>query len=161
MHEAISGMIRGRVHVYPLRVYYEDTDAGGVVYHANYLRYAERARTEMLRLLGRSHASLQEGEDQAGLAFAVRRCEAEYMAPARLDDALEVHSRVTELGGASVAFEQAVVRRTERIAHLKVRVACIRLDNGKAARLPADVRETLRDFLSDSQRDVSDGNANG
>lgn len=159
MHEMISGTLSGLVHVYPVRVYYEDTDAGGVVYHANYLRYAERARTEMLRLLGRSHQSLRTGG--GGLAFAVRRCEADYLAPARLDDALEVHSWVTELGGASLGFNQAVLRHAEPIVRLWVRVACIRLDTGRATRIPSDVRETLKDFVNDSQRDLSDGNANG
>ena len=85
-------------HVYPVRVYYEDTDAGGVVYHSNYLRFAERARTELLREAGIDHVTLMT---ENGLMFAVRRCEAEYVKPARLDDALEVRTRCFEATGAS------------------------------------------------------------
>ena len=85
-----QGLIEGRVHRLPLRVYYEDTDAGGIVYHAGYLRFAERARTEMLRCLGCDHATLRA----LGLIFAVRRCMADFLAPARLDDRLVVETRL-------------------------------------------------------------------
>ena len=85
-------------HVFFVRVYYEDTDAGGVVYHSNYLRFAERARTEFLREAGIDHIT-QMAEN--GLMFAVRRCEAEYVKPAQLDDALEIRTRCLEATGAS------------------------------------------------------------
>ena len=94
-------------HALTLRVYYEDTDAGGLVYHANYLKFAERARTEMLRSLGFSQRRLGEAE---GLGLAVRRCRAEFLAPARLDDALCVETRLTALGAASVALAQTIAR---------------------------------------------------
>ena len=83
MPEVVAGAIVDGVHILPLRVYYEDTDASGIVYYANYLRFIERGRTDMLRLLGISHRALNAG---AGIAFAVRRCEIDYLAPARLDE---------------------------------------------------------------------------
>ncbi|MCC2664562.1 MAG: ybgC, partial [Geminicoccaceae bacterium] len=94
-----SGSIAGGVHRLPLRVYYEDTDAAGIVYHAAYLEFAERARTEMLRCLGLDHGGLR---DRFGLAFAVRRCVIDYLAPARLDDLLIVSTRLLRRGGASL-----------------------------------------------------------
>jgi acyl-CoA thioester hydrolase len=102
-----SGRLLDGRHVLPVRVYYEDTDAIGIVYHANYLKWADRARTEMMRMLGADHWRLLR-ED--GVAFAVRRCTIDYAAPARLDDALEVHSRIVDIRGASLEFEQIVHR---------------------------------------------------
>ncbi|MBM3541416.1 MAG: tol-pal system-associated acyl-CoA thioesterase [Alphaproteobacteria bacterium] len=126
-------------HVFALRVYYEDTDAAGIVYYANYLRFAERARTELLRAHGSDHAALMR---QDGIAFAVRRCEAEYLKPARLDDSLEVHTRVTQVGGATLDADQDILRAGEVLTRLKVRLACVRAD-GKPARLPAGLRRSL------------------
>jgi acyl-CoA thioester hydrolase len=130
------------IHVFPVRVYYEDTDAGGVVYHANYLRFAERARTEMLRQAGIGQAALWA---EQGLAFTVRRCEAEFLKPARLDDALEVHTRVLEARGARVEAEQVVKRAGDEIARLRLEIACVDRQ-GKPARLP----RTLSDAFSAS-----------
>ena len=93
-----AGKLDGGVHVFPVRVYYEDTDAGGVVYYANYLKFAERARTEMMHLLDAGYRDLITART---VAFAVRRCEVDFLAPARLDDVLEVRTSVTETGGAS------------------------------------------------------------
>ncbi|HET8726936.1 MAG TPA: tol-pal system-associated acyl-CoA thioesterase [Alphaproteobacteria bacterium] len=123
-------------HVFPVRVYWEDTDASGIVYHASYLRFAERARTEMLRLLGIGQAALMDG---SGVAFAVRRCAIEYLAPARLDDALDVVSRVVELRGASLGMAQRVERDGKALAELDLRLACIDRQ-GRATRVPAAVR---------------------
>ena len=119
-------------HVYPVRVYYEDTDAGGVVYHSNYLRFAERARTELLREAGIDHVTLLT---ENGLMFAVRRCEAEYVKPARLDDALEVRTRCVEATGASFWLEQLIQRAGETLVELKLRLVCLTAD-GRPARLP-------------------------
>jgi len=119
-------------HVFPVRVYYEDTDAGGVVYYANYLKFAERARTELLREIGIDHGTLK---DETGIMFAVRRCEAEYVSPARLDDLLEVRTRVAETTGASLWMEQTVRRDDETLAELRLRLVCVRPD-GRPARLP-------------------------
>ena len=92
---ASSGTFDGTTHVFPLRVYYEDTDAAGIVYYANYLKFAERARTELMRLLGAEHRTMM-AED--GIGFAVRAVAAEYLQPARLDDAIAVHTRVERVG---------------------------------------------------------------
>ena len=95
---APCGTIDGGVHLYPLRVYYDDTDAAGIVYYANYLRMAERARTEMLRMIGARHTELSSRD---GVSIAVSRCEIDYLRPARLDDELHIRTRITALGGAT------------------------------------------------------------
>lgn len=133
-------MIDAPEHVFPVRVYYEDTDAGGVVYHSNYLRFAERARTELLRDHGIDHTRLLS---ESGLMFAVRRCEAEYVKPARLDDALEIRTRCIEATGASFWLEQLVQRAGETLVEMKLRLVCLTID-GRPARLP----ETLRSMLN-------------
>ncbi len=126
-------------HVFALRVYYEDTDAAGVVYYANYLRFAERARTELLRAHGADHASLAA---ESAVAFAVRSVGVEYLAPARLDDALEVHTRVRHVGGATLDAEQNILRGREVLTRLTVRLACLGRA-GKPTRLPAGLRRSL------------------
>src|ERR1700690_1768567 len=95
-------------HCYSCRVYYEDTDAGGVVYHSNYLKYAERARTELMRTAGFDHTTLAK---EHAVLIVVRHCAIEFIAPARLDDALEVRSRITTIGGASLTIRQEIFRR--------------------------------------------------
>jgi acyl-CoA thioester hydrolase len=107
---------------FPIRVYYEDTDAGGVVYYANYLKFAERARTEWLRSEGVHQAEMLE---QDGVAFVVADVRAKYMAPARLDDALVVESRVTKLGRARIAMEQIIRSPSEALVHIDVAIACV------------------------------------
>jgi acyl-CoA thioester hydrolase len=129
----------GNVHVYPIRVYYEDTDVGGVVYYANYLKFAERARTEMLRLAGFPHAEMMKRD---GCALAVRRCEADYVRPARFDDSLEVHTDNIDMEAASLWLDQRVKRDGDDLAVLRIRLACIG-KNGKPARLPAGLRRAL------------------
>lgn len=134
-----SGRLVDGAHVFPVRVYYEDTDAAGIVYYANYLRYAERARTELLRSLGTEHAAVRAND---GMAFAVRRCEVDYAKPARLDDRLEVHTVVTRVGGASLEADQTVMCRGEAIVSIWVRLACVTGD-GRPARLPQPLRQAL------------------
>lgn len=136
-----AGILRDGVHIFPVRVYYEDTDAGGVVYYANYLKFAERARTDLLRFFGIEQSQLP-------VVFVVRRCDADFRRPAHLDDLLEVHSWVTEVKGASLDVEQRVRRDGEDLVRLSVRVACVDLNaGGRPARIPADVR-TLLDNLA-------------
>jgi acyl-CoA thioester hydrolase len=130
-------MTETREYVFHVRVYYEDTDAGGVVYYANYLRFAERARTELLRAMGIDHRTLLADD---GIMFAVRRCEADYVKPARLDDLLEVRTRFGSATGASFWMEQEIRRDDEILTDLKLRLVCIRPD-GRPARLPDAVRE--------------------
>jgi acyl-CoA thioester hydrolase len=131
---------------WPIRVYYEDTDAGGVVYYANYLRFAERARTEFMRAAGADHAAMLR---DTGLSFAVRRCEVDYLRPARLDDLLRVETRIVGLGGASLEAEQTVKRDGEDLARLKVTLACL-TPAGRPARLPDGVRAALQDRFQTS-----------
>ena len=130
---------RSDAHIFPLRVYYEDTDAGGIVYYANYLRFAERARTEYLRSVGADHQTLL-AED--GIAFTVRQCSVDYMSPAFLDDPLEVHTRFLEVRGASLRAEQVVKRKTDELARLNVRLACVG-DDGRPRRMPTALRSAL------------------
>jgi acyl-CoA thioester hydrolase len=131
--------IRDGVHRWPLRVYYEDTDASGIVYYANHLKYAERARTEMLRALGLDHPALLE---RFGLVFVVRRCAADYLAPARLDDAVEVSTRLARLGGAAIDLLQEISRDGCRLVRLEVRLALLS-KSLRPARLPAELRDLL------------------
>jgi acyl-CoA thioester hydrolase len=126
-------------HRFPIRVYYEDTDAAGIVYYANYLKFAERARTEMLRSFGVEQQALRQ---ETGVAFAVRRCAIDYMAPAKLDDPLEVHTRVTDLTGASIEVEQIVMRGNDQLARLNVMLVCIG-PGGNATRIPKPVRQAF------------------
>lgn len=121
-------------HVLAVRVYYEDTDAGGVVYHASYLRFAERGRAEMLRALGIARAPGPESP-----VFAVRRCEVDFLRPARLDDALEVRTRLDGASAASLWFGQTVRRGGETLAAMRVRIVLVRPD-GRPTRIPANLR---------------------
>ncbi len=139
-------MSEAREYVFPVRVYYEDTDAAGVVYYANYLRFAERARTELLRDMGVDHRTLLADD---GIMFAVRRCEAEYVKPARLDDLLEVRTRFGGATGASFWMEQEIRRDDEMLADLKLRLVCLRPD-GRPARLPDAVREMAAAAVSET-----------
>ena len=138
------GWIEDGVHVLPLRVYYEDTDAGGIVYHASYLRFFERARTEMLRMMGITHEELGEGSasGRPALGFAVRRCTIDFLKPARLDDALEVRTSLAAMRGASLDAAQVVRRAGEDLVRALVGLAWIDLA-GRPRRLPAKLREAL------------------
>ncbi len=138
-----GGRIEGRTHVWPLRVYYEDTDSGGLVYHANYLKFAERGRTEMLRLLGVNHT---ETADRYGMAFAVRDCAIDYRRAARLDDVLEVRSRLFDLRGASIGADQDIRRAADLVAHLRLRIVCL-CRQGRPARIPEPIRATLQPYV--------------
>lgn len=127
-------------HFYAVRVYYEDTDAGGIVYHANYLRFAERARTEALRAMGVPHAEMV---GQFNLMFVVRRIEVDYQRPARLDDSLTVVTESLRVGGASLLLRQDVRGRSGACALLKVDLACVRLGDNRPGRIPPRWRDAL------------------
>ena len=139
-HDPVTGAFDGAAFVFPLRVYYEDTDAAGIVYHANYLKFAERARSEMLRTFGTDNARLMTDE---GLAFVVRGCTAEFRRPARLDELLHVRTRVTRVDGASFGVDQRVHRADTELVTLGLRLACMNAD-GRAARIPKAMREALQ-----------------
>lgn len=128
---------RYKDHCHEVRVYYEDTDAAGVVYHAGYLMFAERARTEMLRDCGFEHARLFNEE---GISFAVTRLEIDYRKAARLDDLLSVRTKMTDMGGASFSMGQTILRRDETVAELTLKIACIG-KNGRAIRIPENLRK--------------------
>lgn len=123
-------------HRFRLRVHWEDTDAAGIVYYANYLRFIERARSEMARQGGLDQPALLS---QPGLIFAVRRCEIDYLAPARLDDELEVETTVEALGAATADLRQTVRRADETLVRAAVRLACISRD-GRPRRMPREAR---------------------
>ncbi|MBK1841351.1 tol-pal system-associated acyl-CoA thioesterase [Azospirillum sp. YIM B02556] len=130
-------------HRYPLRVYYEDTDAGGIVYHANYLRFAERARTEMLTLMGFRQAEMAAGSgDVTGVSFAVRRLTIDFDAPAKLEDTLEVETRIVDIRGASFAVAQVIRRDGRVLVHADLRLVTINRA-GRAVRLPDPVKAAM------------------
>jgi acyl-CoA thioester hydrolase len=135
-------------HRFPVRVYWEDTDAGGIVYYANYLKFAERARTEMLRTLGVGQREMRETK---GVAFAVRRCNVDYMAPAKLDDLLEVRTRITNLRGAAIEAEQIVARDNDQLVRLNVMLVCIG-PGGNATRIPKPVLQAVAREIPPSQK---------
>lgn len=137
-----AATLRDGAHHYAVRIYYEDTDAGGVVYHANYLRLAERARTEALRDLGVPHAELVA---QHRLMFMVRRVKLDYLRPARLDDSLLVVTRAVRVGAASVDLRQDFFRAGEAavLVNLEVGLACVSLEAPRALRIPARWRAAL------------------
>ncbi len=134
------------IHRYSFRVYYEDTDAGGVVYHANYLRYAERARTEALREAGIPHAELV---DRHNLMFVVHRAEMDYMRPARLDDVLLIETETLDVGGATVVLRQTVRGPGGICAVARIRLACVRIGGNRPARIPPRWRQVLAGMCPD------------
>ncbi|RFB76372.1 tol-pal system-associated acyl-CoA thioesterase [Methylovirgula sp. 4M-Z18] len=127
-------------HLLPIRVYYEDTDFSGVVYHASYLRFLERGRTELLRSLGIHQAALHTGET-AGFAFAVRAMTIDFLKPARMDDLVTVETVPADIGGASVTLQQRILLGESVLIHATVRVAAVA--GGKPVRLPHDVKVKL------------------
>jgi len=128
-----------------VRVYYEDTDAAGIVYYANYLRFLERARTEMLRDFGFNQIELMR---DLGVAFAVLRCEIRYLKPARLDDHLDVESRITDIRGASLDFSQTIRRDDQELVRAVVTVTSLDYRNGRPTRVPAPIRQALSDLTA-------------
>lgn len=129
-------------HEIPVRVYYEDTDAGGIVYHASYLRFAERGRTELLRAAGFEHKNLLA---EHGLLFIVRKMEIEYMAPARLDDKLTVKTSIIELKNASFLMNQSIFCHDVLVCSMVVTLVCVTKDI-KPIRMPDDMRNKFLGF---------------
>ena len=126
-------------HHYKVRVYYEDTDMGGVVYHANYLRYIERARSDWVRRLGNDQNAMRE----AGIVWVVRRIEADYRAAAKFEDELDIDTDMVSISGARLVMEQSVRRGDQVIFHAMVTAVCMN-DKGKPVRLPAEIRALLQ-----------------
>ena len=128
-------------HVFQVRVYYEDTDFSGVVYHASYLRFMERGRTEMLRARGLSQGEIMAGNAGEVFGFAVRSMTIEFLKPARMDDLLTIESTPRAIGGATLELDQRVLRGEEVLITASVRIACVAF--GRPARIPKAVREAL------------------
>ena len=137
-------MFEGYLHRFPLRVYFEDTDAAGIVYYANYLHFTERARTEMMREIGMASSETMANE---GVALAVRHCKVEYLRPARLDDELTVETTVKKVGGASVKLYQAVVRDGEELVAMDLKLGCMSINGGRVARMPHALRKRLVEHI--------------
>jgi acyl-CoA thioester hydrolase len=142
-----AGRFEGRLHILPVRIYYEDTDFTGFVYHANYLRYFERARSDYLRLAGVRHAELLEGESPT--AFAVSRINVEFLRPARIDDALTVQTGYDSMKGARILISQSLRRGDDILVKAAVEACCIGL-TGRPKKPPALLLERLKPFLEPS-----------
>jgi acyl-CoA thioester hydrolase len=142
---SLAGEIRGGRHILPVRIYYEDTDFSGVVYHASYLRFMERGRTDYLRLLGTDQRALfDETEQEApGFAFVVRSMAIEFLRPAVMNDVVEIITETSEVKGASIALKQYVVRSGETLVEALVRVAFV--CGGRARPIPQPLRLAMRE----------------
>ena len=142
-NSALDGEIRDGRHTMPVRVYYEDTDFSGAVYHASYLRFMERGRTNYLRLLGVGHRALfEEARQEApGFAFVVRSMQIEFLKPARMDDMLDVATQPQEVKGASITLHQRVMRGTDILIEAQVRVAFVA--SGRARPIPKALRAAM------------------
>src|SRR5205823_8940702 len=140
----LDGEIRDGRHHMAVRVYYEDTDFSGIVYHANYLRFLERGRTNYLRLLGIEHGALfdEAAREAPGFAFVVRSMQIEFLKPARMDDVLVVVTGPQDVKGASIVLQQRILRRDELLVEAHVRVAFV--CNGRARPIPKALRTAMR-----------------
>ncbi len=144
----LAGRIEGRAHILPVRVYFEDTDFTGLVYHANYLKFCERGRSDFVRTLGVSHKDLfssENGSEQA--AFVIRHLEIDYLRPAHIDDMLEVVSTVGEMGKATLMIHQEVRREDTVLAKLSVKVVLIS-SKGKPMRITAMMQQAFQEFVA-------------
>lgn len=128
------------VHSFPVRVYYEDTDAAGIVYYANYLKFAERARTEALRICGFDQSDLLREE---GVGFVVRRCEVDFLKPAMLDDLLTIETRLNDINRVSILMHQAVKRGAETLVKMDVKLVVVGT-GVKLVKLPEPVRKAMQ-----------------
>lgn len=142
----IAGKIEAGVHRLAVRVYYEDTDFSGAVYHANYLKFCERGRSDCLRLLGVHHHELHWHESGGRMGFVVRRMTCEFLKPARIDDLLTVESRFKELRGARMEIAQQVLRDGELLFSADVTAALVDA-NGRPKRMPAKIAEAITSHL--------------
>lgn len=143
----MSDITEPMVHHLPVRIYYEDTDAGGIVYHANYLRFCERARSEMLRSVGYNNAQFVK---KTGFMFVVRHAAIEYFLPAFLDDSLVVKSSLSHLGGASATLQQDIYRDDTLLVKVEIVLVCVDVSM-KAARIPEEARNALKNFGEEQQ----------
>lgn len=131
-------------HETPIRIYYEDTDAGGIVYHGQYLNFGERGRTEFLRHVGFLNPQVEE---QFGCIFVVRHIEIDYLKPAVLDDLLKMRSTILEMKNSSFIMHQALYRGEEQISDMKVVLVCVDTKSYKPVRLPETIKESFQNYL--------------
>lgn len=141
----LGGRLEPGLHVLPVRVYYEDTDFSGAVYHANYLKFCERGRSDCLRLLGIHHHEMHWHETEGRMGFVVRRMVCDFLKPARIDDLLTVETRFREMGGARMELEQKVLRQGELLFSADVTVALVDA-SGRPKRFPKAMAEALKTF---------------
>ncbi|RNJ62263.1 MAG: YbgC/FadM family acyl-CoA thioesterase [Porphyrobacter sp. IPPAS B-1204] len=147
---APGGVLDGARHLYAVRVYYEDTDLSGITYHANYLRWFERARSDLLRLLGiDQRAAIESGEG----AYALSEVNLRYLRPAKLDDDVIIETRCTELGAASCRMHQIARRNEEVLCEAGLRVGFITLD-GRPRRQPPEWRTAFLNFMNQGNPDT-------
>ena len=146
----LAGRIEGDTHVLPVRVYFEDTDCGGVVYHTNFLKYCERGRSDFIRLLGIEATGLADPAKREPAIFVVRRVEIDYLKPGRMDDVLEVVTSCAEIGSASLTLQQDIRRDGTLLARAKVTVVLVS-NAGKPQRLGALVRGALQRFVNQAR----------
>ncbi|MBX9904484.1 MAG: tol-pal system-associated acyl-CoA thioesterase [Burkholderiales bacterium] len=139
-HAAAAAHQPHQPFLWPIRVYYEDTDAGGVVFYANYLGFMERARTEWLRALGFEQPEMAARD---GVLFVVRAVNIDYLKPSRFNDSLQVTVEVVNVGGSRIRFLQRVLRGNEEIARAEVEVVCVSTDTLRPARMPEAMRMTI------------------
>lgn len=146
----LAGRLVPGGHVLPVRVYYEDTDFSGIVYHANYLKFMERARSDHLRLIGVVQGELfgEALAEAPGFAFVVRSMELQFVKPARIDDVLEIHTSPIEVAGASITLSQKVKRGDELLVEGKVKVAFVA--QGRARRIPDALRKAMSAALDEA-----------
>lgn len=131
------------VHTIDYRVYYEDTDAGGVVFYANYLKFAERGRTELLRTIGVENRAMYE---DSGILFVVRRLQADYLKPGRLDDVFTVKTAIKAVNNASIDMKQSIFRHDSVLFNMDITLVCIN-DSGKPVRVPETLRAGLAPYI--------------
>lgn len=139
--ETIKGkLFEDKTFSFPIRVYYEDTDAGGIVYYANYLKFAERARTEYLRHLGINQDDMLK---QQKIGFVVRDCHISYKSPAKLDDALNITCKITELKGASLKMEQKLYRNDVVLSEIEITLVFLSLETMRPTKIPSSITDLL------------------
>jgi len=141
----LAGRITDGLHILPIRVYYEDTDFSGSVYHANYLKFCERGRSDCLRLLGVHHHEMHWHETEGRMGFVVRRMLCDFRKPARIDDLLEIETRFREMRGARMELDQKVLRECETLFAAQVTVVLVDAA-GRPKRFPKAMAEALKTF---------------
>jgi acyl-CoA thioester hydrolase len=144
MNLPITGLLDGKTYLFPVRVYFGDTDAGGVVYHSRYLDFAEHARSELLRLLGENQ---QEMISSGGSVFVIRKIAADYHRPGKLDDLLTVRTNVTACARATIHFQQDIVREEELLCRMQIKAGFVSLKTGRPGPMPDAWREKIAALL--------------